>query len=75
MAVTESILLYRCEMWADALKTEKYRKRMAVKRNPQSSILLLYCITASSSPGDTEIVFLRLFGLKKQNHLLEEKLE
>ena len=29
MAVTESILLYGCEIWADALKTEKYRKRMA----------------------------------------------
>ena len=28
MAVTESILLYGYEIWADELKTEKYRKRM-----------------------------------------------
>ena len=29
MAVTESILLYGSEIWTDALKMEKYRKRMA----------------------------------------------
>ena len=29
MSVTNSILLYGCEVWADALKQEKYRKQMA----------------------------------------------
>lgn len=29
MSVTNSILLYGCEVWADALKMEKYRKKMA----------------------------------------------
>ena len=29
MGVTESILLYCCEIWPNALKMEKYRKCMA----------------------------------------------
>lgn len=29
MSVTHSIMLYGCEVWADALRIEKYRKRMA----------------------------------------------
>ncbi|XP_033226062.1 uncharacterized protein LOC117178738 [Belonocnema kinseyi] len=29
MSVTQSILLYRSEIWADALKQKKYRKTMA----------------------------------------------
>ena len=37
MAVTDSILLYRCEIWSDALKMEKYRKRMHRWREEERS--------------------------------------
>lgn len=43
MAITHSILLYGCEIWADALKQEKYRKQMsAVQRRGALRVVSSY---------------------------------
>jgi hypothetical protein len=43
MSVTNSILLYGCEIWADTLKIEKYRKKMAtVQRRGALRIISSY---------------------------------
>ena len=54
MHTSESIILYAVEVWADALRFEKYRKPIAVvQRRGTLCIMSFYC--ATSEPTDLVI--------------------